>query len=79
MAAADVAREAAHVKCPVRILSGELDQRTPPEQHAKRIAAALPNGALQMIPNCGHLPHLEHPGVFNAAVLEILASVPQPA
>ena len=79
MAAADVAREAADVKCPVRILSGELDQRTPPAQHARRIAAALPNGSLQMIPNCGHLPHLEHPAVFNAAVLETLKALELPA
>jgi pimeloyl-ACP methyl ester carboxylesterase len=56
-----------------------LDQRTPPEQHAKRIAAALPNGTLQMIANCGHLPHLEYPEVFNAAALEMLQAAQQPA
>jgi pimeloyl-ACP methyl ester carboxylesterase len=77
MAQADVPREAASVRCPVKILSGELDKRTPPEVHAKRIAAALPNGSLQMVPNCGHLPHLEHPEVFNAAVLEMLRTVTQ--
>jgi pimeloyl-ACP methyl ester carboxylesterase len=79
MAAADVAQEAAGVRCPVRILCGVLDQRTPPEQHAKRIAAALPNGTLQMIANCGHLPHLEYPEVFNAAALEMLQAAQQPA
>jgi pimeloyl-ACP methyl ester carboxylesterase len=68
LAAADVAREAASVRCPVRVVSGELDKRTPPETNAKRIAAAAPNATLQMVPDCGHLPHLEYPEVFNAAV-----------
>jgi pimeloyl-ACP methyl ester carboxylesterase len=68
LAAADVAREVASVRCPVRVVSGELDRRTPPETHAKRIAAAAPNAVLQMVPGCGHLPHLEYPEVFNAAV-----------
>ena len=71
MAQADVPREAASVRCPVKILSGELDKRTPPEIHARRIAAALPNGSLQRVPDCGHLPHLEFPDIFNAAVLEM--------
>jgi 3-oxoadipate enol-lactonase len=63
-----VAREAASVRCPVRVVSGELDKRTPPETNAKRIAAAAPNAVLQRVPGCGHLPHLEYPEVFNAAV-----------
>lgn len=70
LAAADVPTEIASVRCPVRVISGELDRRTPPETNAKRIAAAAPNATLQMVPDCGHLPHLEHPQVFNQAVLE---------
>jgi pimeloyl-ACP methyl ester carboxylesterase len=72
LAQVDVPREIAAVACPVRIVSGELDRRTPPESNAKRIAAAAPDARLQTVPNCGHLPHLEHPDVFNAAVLEML-------
>jgi pimeloyl-ACP methyl ester carboxylesterase len=79
LSAVDVTREAASVTCPVKVVSGEKDRRTPPETNAKRIAAALPNGSLQMIPNCGHLPHLEFPEIFNAAVLEMLKAVGQPA
>jgi pimeloyl-ACP methyl ester carboxylesterase len=77
LAQVDVPREIAALACPVRIVSGELDRRTPPESNAKRIAAAAPNARLQTVPNCGHLPHLEHPDVFNAAVLEMLRALGQ--
>lgn len=79
LAAVDVPREAAAVHCPAKVLAGELDTRTPPATNAKRIAAALAGATLQMIPNCGHLPHLEHPETFNAAVLEMLKAVGQPS
>jgi pimeloyl-ACP methyl ester carboxylesterase len=79
LSAADVPRDIAAVRCPVRVVAGEEDRRTPPEANGKRIAAAAPNATLQMIPNCGHLPHLEHPEVFNAVVLEVLKAVEQPA
>lgn len=72
LAAVDVPSEIGLVKCPIRIVSGEKDTRTPPATNAKRIAAAAPHATLQSVPDCGHLPHLEHPEVFNAAVLEIL-------
>ncbi|HEX5091752.1 MAG TPA: alpha/beta hydrolase [Burkholderiales bacterium] len=75
LAAVDVAREAASVKCPARVVAGELDKRTPPESNAHRIAAALANGKLVMLPECGHLPHLEYPEKFNAVVLELAQSV----
>ena len=79
LAEVDVPREAAGVKCPATVVAGELDRRTPPETNAKRIAAALPGAALVMVPNCGHLPHLEHPERFNALALEMLARAGQPA
>lgn len=72
MAAVDVAREAAMLQCPVRVVVGEKDTRTPAETNAKRIAAAAPNATLTMVPNCGHLPHLEYPEIWNSAVLATL-------
>jgi len=72
MASVDVAGEAALVHCPIRIVVGEKDTRTPPETNAKRIAAAAPQATLTMLPNCGHLPHLEYPELWNAAVLGLL-------
>jgi pimeloyl-ACP methyl ester carboxylesterase len=43
---------------PVYIPVGELDVLTPPS-HARRIASALPNAQLQVIPNTGHMIQLE--------------------
>jgi pimeloyl-ACP methyl ester carboxylesterase len=71
LGAVDVPREIAAVSCPVKVVAGEKDRRTPPESNAKRIAAAAHNATLLMIPECGHLPHLEFPEIFNAAVLEM--------
>lgn len=79
LAAADVPRDIAAVRCPVTVVSGELDRRTPPETNAKRIVAAARQARLQVVPNCGHLPHLEYPETFNAAVLEMQAAIGQPA
>ncbi len=79
LAAVDVPREIATLACPVTVVAGELDRRTPPETNAKRIAAAAPRATLQMVPNCGHLPHLEYPEIFNAAVLAMLKEVGQPS
>jgi pimeloyl-ACP methyl ester carboxylesterase len=75
LAAVDVPREAAAVKCPATVVAGEMDRRTPPETNAKKIAAALPGSSLLMLPNCGHLPHLEYPDRFNAVVLGMLQPV----
>jgi len=78
LAAVDVPAEIAQVRCPVTVVAGEQDRRTPPETNARKIAAACPGAALVMIPDCGHLPHLEHPGRFNAAVLEASAALATP-
>jgi len=72
MSLVDVPSEAAAVGCPIRIIVGEKDTRTPPDTNARRIAAAAPQATLTVLPNCGHLPHLEFPEIWNAAVLQML-------
>jgi pimeloyl-ACP methyl ester carboxylesterase len=79
MAAVDVPSEAALLQCPVRVMVGEKDTRTPPAANAQRIAAAAPSATLTVLPNCGHLPHLEYPEIWNAAVLALLKEATAPA
>lgn len=56
---------------PTLVISGEEDGLTPPEVGA-RMAAAIPRALFAAIPRAGHLPNLEQPQAFNAAVLRFL-------
>ena len=70
----DCVRDIAALDCPIVVVSGEKDIVTPPEANSKRLAAAAKRGTLEMIPDCGHLPHLEFPERFNAAVMRASAA-----
>jgi 4,5:9,10-diseco-3-hydroxy-5,9,17-trioxoandrosta-1(10),2-diene-4-oate hydrolase len=52
-----------HLKMPTLIVWGTED-RVFPYWQAKDAAARLQNGSLKLIPNCGHLPHVEQPKQF---------------
>ncbi len=56
---------------PALILVGEEDTLTPPSE-AEKMAAALPNARLEVIPHAGHLSNMEEPEIFNAHVLAFL-------
>lgn len=43
---------------------GENDEVTPPEVAAE-FHEMLSNSRLHFIPDCGHVPMVEHPAVFN--------------
>jgi pimeloyl-ACP methyl ester carboxylesterase len=58
--------------CPVLVIVGSADRRTPPETNAKRLAAAARRATLEVFPDCGHLPQLEYPERFNRAVLDYI-------
>ena len=58
----------AQLEQPILILSGEQDRITPPPANAHRLLAAARHGEIEMLPGVGHLPHLEVPERFNAAV-----------
>lgn len=62
------------VQSPVLVVSGTEDRITPPELHARKLAAAS-SAKFEAIPACGHLPHLEVPQTFNALVLKFLEEV----
>jgi len=59
--------------CPVLLIAGGADRRTPPEANAKPLAAAARHAVLELFPGCGHLPHLEFPERFNQAVRAYIA------
>ncbi|HWQ27976.1 MAG TPA: alpha/beta hydrolase [Dehalococcoidia bacterium] len=51
------------------LIWGERDIRSPLDI-ARQFHAAVPDSKLVVIPDAGHLPHMEQPGAFNAAVRE---------
>jgi pimeloyl-ACP methyl ester carboxylesterase len=55
------------VKMPTLVLSGERD-RVFPESHAREAVVRLQEGAIALVPNCGHMPHVECPDRFLAAL-----------
>jgi pimeloyl-ACP methyl ester carboxylesterase len=62
-----------HIKARTLVLGGDKDGENFP-QLAKHIAETIPHGELALIPNAGHVPHLEVPDVFNRELLKFLKS-----
>lgn len=58
---------------PTLVVWGELDRLLPPA-HAQTAAERLPNGTVMLIPGVGHLPQVEAPDRFNAAVTSFLTT-----
>ncbi len=59
--------ELPRVTMPTLVLWGANDLVVP-VHHARAATARLPHGRLEVIPDCGHLPHLERPDRFVAAL-----------
>ncbi|MEP0774315.1 MAG: alpha/beta hydrolase [Acidobacteriota bacterium] len=59
------------VTVPVELLWGESD-RLMPLDYARRLAAELPRARLTTIPRCGHVPQVECPQAFLAALRGVL-------
>ena len=55
----------------VLIIHGEHDKLVP-LANSRRLAAKIPNCQLEILPNCGHQPHEEHPEQFVEIVREWL-------
>jgi pimeloyl-ACP methyl ester carboxylesterase len=62
-----------HIKVKALVLGGDKDGPDFPAQ-AKHIADTIPGGQLVLIPNAGHVPHIEVPEVFNRELLKFLKS-----
>jgi 3-oxoadipate enol-lactonase len=64
----------AGLRLPVLCLAGEKDPNAPP-QVMERMAAKIPGARYVCLPGVGHLPNLEAPAAFDAAILEFLREV----
>jgi 3-oxoadipate enol-lactonase len=73
--ATDVQAALPRVKCPALLVFG-VEEKVAPLPAQAALKMALPHAALRAIPGAGHLPFLEQPGAFAAAILEFLASLP---
>lgn len=61
----------AHIKVKALVLGGERDGQNFPAL-AKHIADTIPGAQLVIIPNVGHVPHLQVPDIFNRELLKFL-------
>jgi pimeloyl-ACP methyl ester carboxylesterase len=59
------------VGCPTFVIQGELDEYATP-QHARDLAAGIPQADLWLIPGAGHMAPQESPDEFNRRVLKFL-------
>ncbi|MEE9387131.1 MAG: alpha/beta hydrolase [Paracoccaceae bacterium] len=67
----------AGIAVPVAIIWGEQDTATPPDQAHQLVEIISPgqpggNVHLTMLPNVGHIPQIEDPAQFNAALISTL-------
>ena len=60
-----------HIKAPTLVIVGEEDTATPPAM-AERLAASIPGAELVAIKRAAHLPNIEQPDAFNAAIGDFL-------
>lgn len=66
------------IRVPVLCLAGECDPNAPAAM-MQRMATRIPGARYVCLAGVGHLPNLEAPRVFDAAVLDFLAHAPSPA
>jgi 3-oxoadipate enol-lactonase len=71
LAELDLRPRLGEVKVPVLVLVGEHDEATPPPM-SHELVAGLPNARLEVIPGCAHVPQLQSPEVFLAAIGDFL-------
>jgi pimeloyl-ACP methyl ester carboxylesterase len=61
----------------VLVITGDTDKIVPTE-NSIQLAGELPNAALVVIPQAGHVPHEEQPDLFMQAVDEFLRQTLNP-
>jgi 3-oxoadipate enol-lactonase len=73
LAELDLRPELKQVRVPVLVLVGEHDEATPPPM-SYELTAGLPDARLLIIPGCAHVPQLQSPELFLAAIGDFLAA-----
>jgi 3-oxoadipate enol-lactonase / 4-carboxymuconolactone decarboxylase len=66
------------IRCPVLVISGDLDISLPWQDHSEIIARGIPGARIVHLP-AGHLSNLEMPRSFTAALLQFLMPPSEPA
>jgi pimeloyl-ACP methyl ester carboxylesterase len=64
----------ARIAVPVLCLAGEVDPNAPPGV-VEHMARRIPGACYVCLPGVGHLPNLEAPLAFDAAVLQFLGGL----
>ncbi|MBM3458268.1 MAG: alpha/beta fold hydrolase [Armatimonadetes bacterium] len=72
---ADVTPQLARVHQPTLILLGSEEQ-VAPLPAARALKAGIPHAEFVVLPQAGHLPFLEQPAAFNAALQEFVGRLP---
>jgi len=62
----------AHIQARTLVIGGDKDGENFPAL-AKQVADTIPHGELVLIPNVGHVPHIQVPDVFSRELLKFLA------
>lgn len=73
---ANVSAEADAVVCPVLVLWGSEDAKTPLEC-SQAIAQSLTRSRFREIPGAGHLSHMDSPMAFSTAVTDFIMDLPR--
>jgi pimeloyl-ACP methyl ester carboxylesterase len=60
-----------HIKVKTLVIGGEKDTENFPAQ-AKRAVDTIPNAELVLLPNLGHVPHIEAPEIFHRELIKFL-------
>ena len=66
------------IKAPTLVIWGAHD-RLYPKEHAVAFGNLIPGAKVTIIPGCGHLPHIEQPDAFAAALTSFLDAMRIPA
>jgi 3-oxoadipate enol-lactonase len=73
LASLDLREQASKVSLPALVMAGELDEATPPPM-SRELAGLLPNAQLHILENCAHVPQLQEPAQFLAAIGKFIAA-----